>query len=218
MEKVLSKPTALQLTISDCSEKALQRAMLLQSYKGTNTILPDETQIRWLDIELPVEFSRNARRKCIDLIGIDNKSNQFVLCELKYNNYKDSPFDAEIELLTYVGKILFHATELDKNNIHHPSVSIETKTIKLDSFSWTELITSKPRILIMADKSYWDYWKNREYRQQKNKNDKKTIAVHDKAIECYSIDIDKEYFKKQKGNNNKYVPVLEKKTWKKANF
>lgn len=220
VKKKLSNPGGTDLFIRDCREKALQRAMLKQSLDGTKTYLDDGTFIEWLDLELPVELSKNSRRKCIDLVGRDNNG-RFVLCELKHScNRNDSPHDAETEGLTYLGQICFHCEELDDNNIHHPYVYIRETTNKYDlpNFLWYDFIKSHPRFLIMADKDYWDYWKARKARQKTKITDKKVIGIHDSSIECFSLDIEPDYFKEQlkhSGDSN-YVPELyEQNHWSK---
>ena len=55
--KKLSTPEMVSFTIKDTNEKALQRAVLNQ---GESYL--DGKTVEWLDIELPVEFSENARR------------------------------------------------------------------------------------------------------------------------------------------------------------
>ena len=75
--KKLSTPGMVSFTIKDTNEKALQRAVLNQ---GESYL--DGKTVEWLDIELPVEFSENARRPCIDLIGRD-EDGRYLLCALK---------------------------------------------------------------------------------------------------------------------------------------
>lgn len=66
--KKLSNPEPRDLCISDCNEKALQRAMLKQSIDGNLSNLDDGTSIEWIDYELPVEFTNNSRKQSIDLL------------------------------------------------------------------------------------------------------------------------------------------------------
>lgn len=75
--KKLSTPGYVSMNIKDTNEKALQRALLMQG-----TSLLDGKEVKWLDIELPIEFTDNSRRKCVDLIGKDNDG-QLYLCEFK---------------------------------------------------------------------------------------------------------------------------------------
>jgi len=75
--------------ITSEGETGYQRAI----FNGRTSILDDGRDIRWLDLELPVEFSGSSRRKCLDLVGLC-EGEVPVLCELKYDNGKshgDSP-------------------------------------------------------------------------------------------------------------------------------
>lgn len=218
------KPDARDLNIVACTETALQRAMLKQTIDGNHTQLEDGTTIVWLDYELPVEFSNNPRKRCVDLIGRDN-TGRYVLCELKFGyNDKDSPFDAEKEALVYLGEICFHWKEMDKNNIHRPYVYIKDLSNKyeLPKFSWKEFVNSAPRIIIMADREYWKYWIDRAERQRngtgKGKKDKKLISTKDPQVECFSIDISPDYFEKQlkETGEEKYTPKLSINKWEKV--
>lgn len=222
-KKRLSNPGPVNLYINDCREKALQRAILKQSLDGVKTHLADGTTIEWLDLELPVEFSRNSRRKCIDLVGRDN-NDRYVLCELKHGcNENNCPHDAEIEALTYLGQICLHCKDLDDNNIHRPYVYIRNKDekYKLPTFLWFDFVKSNPRVLILADKTYWNYWRERKERQKKNKKNKRSIGIHDSSIECFSIDVEYDYFEKQRNysRESSYVPELyDKNHWEKESI
>lgn len=190
--KKLSTPGMVSFTIKDTNEKALQRAVLKQ---GQSYL--DGKTVEWLDIELPLEFSENARRPWIDLIGRD-EDGRYLLCELKFSNNKtDSPCDAEKELIGYYDLITKNSMELDKNEIHH-------KKQKL--FSWTELVNSNPRLCIMADASYWVHWEN--------KVDSVKLQ-HSDQVECFAIDIDPDIFVNQRSEQGgeQYTPSLEEDHW-----
>jgi hypothetical protein len=88
--KKVSTPGYVSTNIKDTNEKALQRALLMQG-----TSLLDGKEVKWLDIELPIEFTDNSRRKCVDLIGKDNDG-QLYLCELKFSGNSDTPRDADL--------------------------------------------------------------------------------------------------------------------------
>ena len=95
-----NSPGAFSVEIKDWREKALQRAIML---KGVTRV--GHTEIRWLDIELPVHCTGWARGASIDLIGVDTDDN-YVLCELKFGGKgADSVEFAERELLGYVDSI-----------------------------------------------------------------------------------------------------------------
>ena len=144
--KKFSTPGYVSTNIKDTNEKALQRALLMQG-----TSLLDGKEVKWLDIELPIEFTDNSRRKCVDLIGKDNDG-QLYLCELKFSGNSDTPRDAESQLLEYFELIKYNAQKLEDNNIHHK---------KQESFSWIELALSSPKLCIMADATYWCKWENK---------------------------------------------------------
>ena len=71
--KKLSTPGYVSTNIKDTNEKALQRALLMQG-----TSLLDGKEVKWLDIELPIEFSENSRRKSVDIIGIDTRGRFYL--------------------------------------------------------------------------------------------------------------------------------------------
>ena len=107
-----TRPDSFSTLIADTGEKALQRALIMG---GTSLI--DGEVVEWLDIELPVEFSESARRRCFDLIG-RTSSNKFIICELKYsrgtNNENESLKRAyEEELIVYKSLIEENYAELD---------------------------------------------------------------------------------------------------------
>lgn len=216
-KKYLSNPGPIDLShIRDTSEKALQRALLLQTIEGQNSVFNEE-KIEWLDIELPVIITPCSRRPSIDLIGRDSQGT-LVLCEVKFNNGNDSPHKAEMEILGYLAEIFLHHEELDKNNIHHPNMTHST-------FNWGELINTKPRVFIIANCGYWENWQRMFDKEWKKNTDKsKALAngmrIKDNSIECYSIDIDKNYFKNQfdiksKTKEESYKPVLNVFEWTK---
>lgn len=168
--KKFSTPGYVSTNIKDTNEKALQRALLMQG-----TSLLDGKEVKWLDIELPIEFTDNSRRKCVDLIGKDNDG-QLYLCELKFSGNSDTPRDAESQLLEYFELIKYNAQKLEDNNIHHK---------KQESFSWIELALSSPKLCIMADATYWCKWENKV---------EKVKLQHPDEVKCFAIDIDSNIF------------------------
>lgn len=189
--KKLSTPGYVSTNIKDTNEKALQRALLMQG-----TSLLDGKEVKWLDIELPIEFTDNSRRKCVDLIGKDNDG-QLYLCELKFSGNSDTPRDAESQLLEYFELIKYNAQKLEDNNIHHK---------KQESFSWIELALSYPKLCIMADATYWCKWEN--------KVDSVKLQ-HPDLVECLAIDIDSNVFAGQRAEQGgeHYTPSLEENHW-----
>ena len=168
--KKFSTPGYVSTNIKDTNEKALQRALLMQG-----TSLLDGKEVKWLDIELPIEFTDNSRRKCVDLIGKDNDG-QLYLCELKFSGNSDTPRDAESQLLEYFELIKYNAQKLEDNNIHHK---------KQESFSWMELALSSIKLCIMADATYWCKWENKV---------EKVKLQHPDEVKCFAIDIDSDIF------------------------
>lgn len=191
--KKLSTPGYVSTNIKDTNEKALQRALLMQG-----TSLLDGKEVKWLDIELPIEFTDNSRRKCVDLIGKDN-DRQLYLCELKFSGNSDTPRDAESQLLEYFELIKYNAQKLEDNNIHHK---------KQESFSWIELALSypKPKLCIMADATYWCKWENKV---------EKVKLQHPNKVKCFAIDIDSDIFANQRAvkSGEQYTPSLEENHW-----
>lgn len=192
--KKLSTPGYVSTNIKDTNEKALQRALLMQG-----TSLLDGKEVKWLDIELPIEFTDNSRRKCVDLIGKDNDG-QLYLCELKFSGNSDTPRDAESQLLEYFELIKYNAQKLEDNNIHHK---------KQESFSWIELALSSPnspKLCIMADATYWCKWENKV---------EKVKLQHPDKVKCFAIDIDSDIFANQRSvkSGEQYTPSLEENHW-----
>ena len=189
--KKLSTPGYVSTNIKDTNEKALQRALLMQG-----TSLLDGKEVKWLDIELPIEFSENSRRKSVDIIGIDTRG-RFYLCELKFSGNSDTPRDAESQLLEYFELIKYNAQKLEDNNIHHK---------KQESFSWIELALSSPKLCIMADATYWCKWENKV---------EKVKLQHPDKVKCFAIDIDSNIFANQRAVNGGelYTPSLVENHW-----
>lgn len=181
-----TRPDSFSTLIADTGEKALQRALIMG---GTSLI--DGEVIEWLDIELPVEFSESARRRCFDLIG-RTSSNKFIICELKYsrgtNNENESLKHAyEDELMVYKSLIEENYAELDINKVHHTNGK---------DFLWSD-VAKNAQYIIAANKEYWEY----HLKQKDNQ-------LPPEDISCYSIDVDIEYFKRQKGVNKQYMPNI----------
>jgi hypothetical protein len=194
-----SKPEKFDTEIKDTSEKAFQRAILfdetskLDNYQGI--------EVTWYDIELPVVFNKKPRRSSIDIIGHD--SNRFVLCELKFNNTKDSPSSATKELLKYYRSIIINAENLDKDSIHH-----KNDICKKHSWEWSSIVKITPLLVIGANNNYWKYWRVKGI----FKNDLLQIESWSKEIDVeivlYDINVNDNYFKLQKVNDQLYTPKL----------
>ena len=193
-----TSPKNISFEISSTGETAYQRAIL----KSQKTFLNFKREngfetVEWMDGELPMIFNKNPRRPSIDLVGsLDGIP---TLCELKFANSRtsDSPVYAAIELLTYYCFIQFNADILDKYEVFHKN---------LTPFKWR--VFSKngfPRLIVCANKSYWDAWFARY--------DKATLI---KQVFNWGVELDTNInlfqsedfdFKYQKGEG-KYTPKI----------
>ena len=177
--------------IRSIGEEAFQRAIL----RNGKTILKDKTEIKWLDIELPVDPNRVTRGPSVDLIG--RIGNRYVLCELKFrkdNNNTDSPEDAANQIIDYHKKIKKNWRDLENQDLHHP---------KCEIFKWEDLASDDTILCVTANVSYWEYW------LEHRKNDISKID----GVRFYSVDIPVDTFKLQKGIKDKYTPKIETNSW-----
>ncbi len=153
-----SKPGKFSEIIADVGEKAFQRAIL--THENDSVLVFDENEninVKWYDLELPVVLIKNSRRPCIDLIGQEQKgSKRFVLCELKFNNEKDSPIAAVQELLGYYRLIIKNASNLDLHSIHHKNA-----ICKKYVWQWMTILKNVPLLVIAANEQYWLNWKRK---------------------------------------------------------
>ncbi len=120
-------------------------------FESKTRLMPEKSTVEWYDLELPVTFSGSGRRDCIDLIG--KVGDQFLLCELKHmkTSQGDNPVYAMYEALKYYYCILKNHPKMDKlRTVHH-----EGKDCK--KFKWGDF-ASKPIIMVVANKNYWDCW------------------------------------------------------------
>lgn len=201
-EKYHTKPGKLSLeNIKSTGETAYQRAIFLSK----KTTLKSSGEVAWNDLELPVVFSGNSRRRCVDLIGTLS-DNTPVLCELKFTSsntyHSNSPIYAVVELLIYYYLIKDNCEELDKKEVFH-------KDEKVISFKWRDF-NSDSIFIIGANKKYWDYWLNR-YEKQKNEVD---LWLKSLPLKIHFFSSDDFNFKEQKRNEEKYTPsVLGKNEW-----
>lgn len=187
--------------IKSIGETAYQRAI----FSSNKASFENLGEVVWNDLELPVNFSKRSRRRCVDLIGT-LKNDKLVLCELKFASEKsnsNNPIYTIIELLFYYFLIKENRAELDHHKVFH-------KNEGLISFKWSNF--NKDSIFIVgANEKYWTYWLER-YKNQIDKIDewlkKLPIVVHFFSSNNYD-------FKEQKGNYEKYTPsILGKTNWK----
>lgn len=172
--------------IKGTTEVALQRAMFMEGC----SVIDKKTKIDWLDIELPVVLSEgNKRNKCVDLIGRCN--NHYVLCELKFwkpTSHSNPPMCAYEEVSTYYKMIQSNCDVLEANGYHHPDGL---------PFSWIDVAAPTTELIIIANREYWEYWK--DHRNMPIPND----------IKCYMIDVPSDEFDRQKEGNEDYLPYIE---------
>jgi len=211
-----SSPGKPNLTnIKSIGETAFQRGIFnsgetLLDCKNSNGL----ERIKWLDLELPVTFNKNARRCCLDLIGsLDDIP---VICELKFRkpskpSKSNHPLYGVVELLIYYYLIYCNYKKLEEHKIHHQ--------LDNSSFTWSDFAKNEtPLLLLVANKSYWTYWLNRKDINktelfQKLSELGKRLGLNIHLFEAEDID-----FLKQKGNNETYKPDVTSKIWTKINY
>lgn len=189
--------------INSTGEKAFQRAIynkestVIESKKGPDKVI-------WLDLELPVTLNKNPRRVSIDMIG--SLEGIPVLCELKYAEKSNSnhPVYAIVELLIYKYLIFCNYEKLDKYEVHHH--------LKIKDFKWEVIVNNRfTYLIIAANKKYWDYWFSRiEKKELVLQVFRLGSALDTNIWLCESEDED---FIKQKGEKDKYTPVIESNIW-----
>jgi hypothetical protein len=195
--------------ISATTEAAFQRAIFNEKETKLDYGKAEKEVVKWLEIELPVVLNKNSRRLCLDLIGaLDGVP---VICELKYS-YKsnsDHPIYGIIELLVYYYYIHCNYEKLDKHDVHHHLV--------LNDFKWSVIVKNAfPKLLLVANEKYWNYWFNRENKNEFLKQVLELCKKLDVNINCFVAK--DEDFHSQKGENEKYTPKLTSNTWTKLKY
>lgn len=203
--------------IKNTGEAAFQRAI----FNEKNSILKFNSgitkEVGWLDLELPVSFSPgDGRRKCVDLIGlVDGKP---LVCELKFmKEFKgDSPEYGIFELLMYYTLILYNKENLDHYKVKHNFGSIEIK------WKWESIDCDKPILLFCANEKYWNYWRNKLYQGNKEKqidvfelvrvlNQKLSVSIF--LFETEDVDFQEQLEKQKKSGGDVYNPTVHSKVW-----
>ena len=201
--------------IKDTGEKAFQRSIFRHGkiILDYNEIMDYDT-VNWLDFEIPVTLGEFPRRNCVDLIG--STGDKHVICELKFiksNNSNSSksnhPLYGVIELLAYYYLIRCNYKKLDDSKVYHKFDN------KINSYKWTSIANDKsPKLLLVANKSYWDYW----FSTRKN-IDKKDIlqSVEELSLKLGlniylfgALDVN---FDSQKNGKKTYTPSITSETW-----
>jgi hypothetical protein len=199
-----SKPGKFSEIIADVGEKAFQRAIL--THKDDSVLFFDENgniNVTWYDLELPVVLNKNSRRSCIDLIGQEKKGlKRFVLCELKFNNEKDTPISAVQELLGYYRLILKNASNLDHFSIHH-----KNEICKKFIWEWSSILIKVPFLVVAANEKYWLFWERKiDLKEQIKQINLWSIELGIDIILYKIKDCD---FVRQKSSMATYKPELE---------
>ena len=185
MNEKLSKINTFKMKISDTAENALQRAIW-----RCKTSKVDGTTITWIDIEIPVIPLKKRGGKRIDLLGIDDNG-RYVICELKFNNTKNSPHDVVEQINGYQKEIIKPDNASRIQNHKQARLTV----------NWKKVADKSTRKIIAANEGYWEYWKERKYIGRKD--------GIPSDIECYELPIKPNHFKNQKGENKTYEPKLE---------
>jgi hypothetical protein len=217
-----SHPHEINLSsIADTGEKAFQRALLNSGI--TYLQFPYNLEkILWLDGELPVIMNKSPRRMCVDLIGQIEGVQAIV--ELKYGkgSATDHPEYAALELLTYYYLILINGDKLHENKIYHTNKVLQERywvSLSSEGFipyggaNWRIMnLNSYPKLIIAANKSYWNYWFKRIDREHYLEWIMSLVKEFDVNLTVFETeDID---FKIQKGDLDSYSPKIEgSNTW-----
>lgn len=144
--------------IRSTSETAYQRAIFLQEESKLIFENNHTENVRWMDLELPVTFSENSRRRCVDLVGtIDDTP---FICELKFmkkgKSTGDSPLYGVLELVIYYYFVTKFNSALENHKVHHQNSEV-TK------FDWKDLLKTE-HLIFAANEDYWNYWlEHRKY-------------------------------------------------------
>ncbi len=137
------------VSVRNRGETAFQRAI----YGSRKAIVDlqdgEQDEISWKDIELPVVFSRKARRNCIDLIGRGSKLGSF-LCELKFDSDPSTGHAALADYaifqsLLYYRNVALNYADLDREKVYR----------KPDDFRWKEVAESR-MVMIIGNHNAWN--------------------------------------------------------------
>jgi len=176
-----NNPRDFSMKIKSTSETAFQRSIW-----GCKTSEVGGTVVTWLDIELPVDRSGNPRGQCVDLIGRDD-TGRFVLCELKFGDPGNgSPEEAAEQVRLYKDEVVKNANCLG----HHK------KSEERGVLDWAMVATESTRLIVAANRSYWEYWRGRLH------------SIVPNGVECYELPIDSSCFKDQKPADSSYTPAI----------
>jgi len=177
--------------------------------------------IRLLDYEFPLQATGDDKAIGeVDLLGLTDGGVLSVI-ELKYLNLKegsdasDSPLYALVEALRY-------SAIIEANLVFVKDAMARKKAENAGEERWSgEIKSDKPRILLIANKRWWNYWDERDRQKKKGKWKKIFIellaAIKEELgieIKCYSIN---DYSEKDIDWQDENKPFLlsdpELKTW-----
>ena len=191
-EKCHHKPGPYKpfVSVRNKYETALEKAIINKGFSSVGDEL-----IYWLDGELPIEpKQRNYKR--LDLLGKD-ASGKYVLCELKFSGTgkgNKGPAAADNQLIEYKNLIQAYGERFGLHSNRPHDVQ----------FNLNDFLHHKPRLMVVADATYWDRWKGINARRVKKRK-------LNEEVEHYSIDISTDDLEQQKlnaGKDNKYKPEL----------
>ena len=214
MQKIKSdyktKPGKASMEIRSVGETAFQRAIFLS--RKSKIDFNSKKDILWKDLELPVVFSKNPKRNCVDLIG--NIGNQLVICELKFmkktSSSSDSPWYAVLELLIYYYMILENCNKLDDEEVYHENIR--------GKFEWKSILFPNPLLMVVANERYWNFWLKKQKNAYRSKllewlkDLNKELRTEVFLVKTPDVDFEDQ----KKGASGKaYLPEIESRIWEK---
>ncbi len=194
---MLPKPERFSTTIKATTEVALERAMFNQyAYRGS-----ESDKIEWLDMELPLD---NNKKNRLDLIGLLKNKKKFIICEVKYGDMfssSNNPSEAADEVVRYFMNIMKNKAEFENN--HHTEANEDGICGK--PFDWKLVNDHNTELIIVANAAYWAYWIGH---RKMNVPEQGEYMGKTFPVKCYSVDIPKNYFERQKGDSAQFKPVI----------
>jgi hypothetical protein len=199
----IRSPKKPELKIAGTGETALQRAIFAGQSSTLKWSNGQEDTITWLDFELPVVPGGSARGRCIDLVG--NYKGIPTIAELKFAKEGTPPEFAVLQVLIYYYHIMVYSKLLSTH--HHKGDSFVP-------FDWTTICGSSNTLLVLANESYWDYWKKRKNWEacesaigEMNVHLSRDFSF---SVRLFSVSVELETFERQqeKCQSERYMPIL----------
>lgn len=197
MRTKFPKPEKFSTTIDATTEVALERGM----FNKLTTRGLEADKIEWLDMELPLD---NKGKHRLDLIGRLQKSQKYIICEVKFGDMlstSNKPSDAANEVVRYFSTILDNKQYLSE--CHHKEKNEDDVAGK--PFDWEDINKKNTELIIVANAAYWAYWIGHRKMQVPTFGEYKGFS---QVVKCYSIDIPKNYFDEEKGSSPRYKPFI----------